>query len=47
MWHKWDRREVMQNVCRKTLKERDYLKDEGVDGEIILKWLFKQYNGNY
>jgi hypothetical protein len=26
------------------LRERDYLKDVGIDGRILLKWFLKKYN---
>jgi hypothetical protein len=28
-----------------SVKERDHLKDEGVDGSIMLKWILSRYSG--
>jgi hypothetical protein len=27
------------------LRERDHLEDSGVDGAIILRWIFRKWNG--
>jgi hypothetical protein len=27
------------------LRERDHLKDPGLDGKVILKWIFKKWEG--
>jgi len=32
----------MQRFCRENLMKRDHLKDQGIDGRITLKWLFKK-----
>jgi hypothetical protein len=31
----------------RNIRERDHLKDPGVDGRIILSWIFRKWNGGY
>jgi len=38
-------REAYTEFCWGNLSERDHLADPGVDGRIILKWIFKKWDG--
>ena len=42
MWHAWGREEVHAWFSWGNLRKRDNLDDLGVDGGIILKWIFKK-----
>jgi len=41
MWHGWETGNVLQGFGGETWEERDQLEDKGVDGRVILKWIFK------
>jgi hypothetical protein len=38
------RGEAYPGFCWGNLKERDHLKDTGIDGKIILKWIFRKWD---
>jgi hypothetical protein len=40
MWHVWGRGEVDAALWWGNLEERDHLEDLGIDGRIILKWMW-------
>jgi hypothetical protein len=35
--------EVYTGFCWGNLRERDHLKDPGVDGRIIFRWIFRKW----
>jgi hypothetical protein len=41
MWHELERGEVKTGFWSGDLRERDDFEYLGIDGRIILKWLFK------
>jgi hypothetical protein len=45
MWHVWETEEVLTGVWVVDLKERDHLEELSIDGRIILKWIFKKWDG--
>jgi hypothetical protein len=41
MWHAWGRGEV----CTGSSGERDHWGDPDLDGRIILRWIFRKWEG--
>jgi hypothetical protein len=39
------RREVYTGFWWENLRERDHLEDPGVNGRIILRWIFRKWEG--
>ena len=44
MWHVWGRTEVCSGFWWGNLRERNHLEDSGIDGRIILKWIFGKWD---
>jgi hypothetical protein len=38
MWHAWERGETCTGFCWDSPKDKDHLKDQGVDGRMGSKW---------
>jgi hypothetical protein len=45
MWHVWGRGEVCTGFWWGNLKETDQWGDPDVDGRIILRWIFRKWEG--
>jgi len=43
----WGRGEAHTQFLWRTLRERDHLEDTGVDGRIILRWIFRKWDGEH
>jgi hypothetical protein len=39
--------QICTGVCRGNLRERDHRGDPGLDGRIILRWIFWKWNVGY
>jgi len=42
--HVWKRGEVQTGFWWGNLRERDHLGDRGIDGRIILRWIFRKWD---
>jgi len=47
MWCMWGREEVYTGFWWGNLWERDHLEDPGVDGRLILRWIFRNLYVGY
>jgi hypothetical protein len=45
MWHVWERGEMHTGFWWGNMRERNHLEGLGIDGSIILKWIFKEWDG--
>jgi hypothetical protein len=45
MWRVWVRGEVCTGFRWGNLRERDHWGDPDVDGRIILRWIFRKWEG--
>jgi hypothetical protein len=41
MWHVWETEQCIQDLVGRP-EEKNHLKDLGLDGRIILRWIFKK-----
>jgi hypothetical protein len=44
MQRAWGRGEMHKGFWWGNMRERDYLEDAGLDGRIILKWMFRKWD---
>ena len=44
MQHEWERGDAYTGFCWENLRERDCFRDQGIDGRIILRWIFRKWD---
>jgi hypothetical protein len=44
MWQIWRKGEVYIGLWWGNMRERDHLEDPGVDGRIMLGWMFRKWD---
>jgi hypothetical protein len=44
MWHVQETGEVHTGFSWRDPRERDHLKDPGIDGRVVLKWVFEKWD---
>jgi hypothetical protein len=47
MWHVWGRGEVYTGRWWGNLREKDHWGDPGIDGMILLRWIFRKRDVGY
>jgi hypothetical protein len=47
MWHVWETGEVLTDFWWGNLRKRDHFEDLDIDWRIILKWIFKKWDGGH
>jgi hypothetical protein len=47
MWHIWGKGELHRGFWWGNVRKRDHWGDVGVDKGVILKWIFKKWNGGH
>jgi hypothetical protein len=47
MWHVWETGEWCTGFWWGDLKKRGHLEEVGIDGRVILKWVFKRRLGSW
>jgi hypothetical protein len=45
MWHAVERGEMHTRIWRVNFREKGQLEHQGVDGRLILNWIFKKKDG--
>jgi len=44
MWNVWELGEIHTGFWWEDLRKKDHLEDAGVEGRIILRWIFRKWD---